>query len=237
MRNAKQDAQNAAPERATKRFSFKMEDYQPEEGIFNGYGAVFNNVDYGGDIIEPGAFDETLKDWSKVKIFALHDDEGLPIGVPLDLWVDAKGLGIKGQISPTSVGMDVRILIRDRVLTELSIGYEPVEYEFDSDGIRHLKKLVLNEVSVVTWAMNPLATIDDYKGLAQAAVREMKEGRKISGTRLQSLKDARDVLTAIIDEVEGEGKARQPPEKTAGKRRRDPALSRSTKTIIINMEV
>ncbi len=32
-------------------------------GTFSGYGAVFSNEDYGGDVILPGAFTETLAEW------------------------------------------------------------------------------------------------------------------------------------------------------------------------------
>lgn len=45
-------------------------------------------------------------------------------------------------------------------------------------------------------AMNPEATIVGYKGM------ESKEGRKISNARLKRLKDARDVLDAMIKEAE-----------------------------------
>src|SRR5262245_1760553 len=36
-----------------------------EAGTFTGYGAVFNNVDAGGDLIVKGAFKETLREWKK----------------------------------------------------------------------------------------------------------------------------------------------------------------------------
>ena len=39
-------------EHKTKRMSFKMDEYDEEEGVFSGYGAVFETVDSGGDIIE-----------------------------------------------------------------------------------------------------------------------------------------------------------------------------------------
>ena len=39
-----------------KTIEFALEDYDEEEGTFSGYGAVFSNIDSGGDIIEPGAF-------------------------------------------------------------------------------------------------------------------------------------------------------------------------------------
>ena len=43
-----------------KTIAFDVEDYDEEEGIFSGYGAVFSNIDSGGDIIEPGAFTKAL---------------------------------------------------------------------------------------------------------------------------------------------------------------------------------
>ena len=58
--------------REFKRIRFKTNDFNEEEGIFSGYGAVFGNIDSGGDIIEPGAFTKTLAEgWERVKILAL----------------------------------------------------------------------------------------------------------------------------------------------------------------------
>ena len=34
-------------------------------GTFEGYGAVFGNIDAYGDVIQKGAFKETLRDWRK----------------------------------------------------------------------------------------------------------------------------------------------------------------------------
>ncbi|MDR1465433.1 MAG: HK97 family phage prohead protease [Oscillospiraceae bacterium] len=205
----------------TKRFQFKLDEDQPqaEAGVFAGYGAVFGNVDSGGDVIEPGAFTETLKDPSRVKILALHSDTWLPIGVPIELFEDERGLRIVAKISDTALGRDVRVLLRDGVLNELSIGYEPVVWEIDECGVRHLKQVTLWEVSVVTWAMNDQAVISDYKALADDTRRDMKEGRKISGKRITALKEASvamktaaKTIDALVKEAEGEGgKARQPP--------------------------
>ena len=76
-------------EHKTKRMSFKMDEYDEEEGVFSGYGAVFENVDSGGDIIEAGAFKKALEaGCGRVKILALHNDCWLPIGKPLELRED-----------------------------------------------------------------------------------------------------------------------------------------------------
>ncbi|RHV86244.1 HK97 family phage prohead protease [Clostridium sp. OF09-36] len=216
----------------TKRLSFKMDEYDEEEGIFSGYGAVFENVDSGGDIIEPGAFAKALAaGWERVKILALHNDCWLPIGKPLELREDEKGLFLKAKISDTSMGKDIKILLKDGVLNELSIGYEPVVFEFDQAGIRHLKEVDLWEVSVVTWAMNPEAVITDYKSATEEIRRELKEGRKISDARLkslkqvsQSMKDSARMIDSVIEEADG---------KKSVSRRRTPGSRKSREIEIV----
>lgn len=204
-----------------KTMQFKVDAYNEEEGIFSGYGAVFDNVDSGGDIIEPGAFTKTLAEgWERVKILALHNDCWLPIGRPIELREDANGLFLSAKISDTSMGRDIKVLLRDGVLNELSIGYDPIVFDYDGDGIRHLREVKLWEVSVVTWAMNPEAVITGYKSMQETAERaraitgdlllDVKEGRKISNTRLKSLKDvsksmkdAARTIDAVIREASG----------------------------------
>lgn len=147
-----------------KKMRFKMDAYNEEEGIFSGYGAVFENIDSGGDIIEPGAFTKTLAEgWERVKVLALHNDCWLPIGRPVELREEPNGLFISGKISDTTMGRDVKVLLKDGVLNELSIGYDPIIFDYDENGIRHLREIKLWEVSVVTWAMNPEAVITSYK--------------------------------------------------------------------------
>ena len=40
--------------------SLSWEKYDEEQGIVSGYASVFGNVDDGGDVVEPGAFAETI---------------------------------------------------------------------------------------------------------------------------------------------------------------------------------
>jgi len=206
---------------------FNVDDYDEEQGIFSGYGAVFGNIDDGGDIVEPGAFTKTIAEgWERVKILALHNDCWLPIGRPIEIREDAKGLFLKAKVSDTAMGRDIKVLLKDGVLNELSIGYDPIIFDYDETGIRHLREVKLWEVSVVTWAMNPEATITGYKAaeaadravkLTAEAAGEVKEGRKISGARLKTLKDASETmkkaaktLDALIAEVEGDKSKAKP---------------------------
>lgn len=228
----RQIKQNAGPpgsvEREIKTLQFKMDAYNEEEGIFSGYASIFSNVDSGGDIVEPGAFTKTLAEgWERVKILALHNDNWLPIGRPVELREDAEGLYISARISDTSMGRDIKILLKDGVLNELSIGYDPVVYDYDDAGIRHLRELKLWEVSVVTWAMNPEATINGYKSMEETAEmaialqKEIKEGRKISAGRIKALEDAsRQMKQAakLIDTVVKEARGGKEQQKAAGKK-------------------
>ena len=201
--------------REFKKLQFKLDQFDAEEGIFSGYGAIFGNIDSGGDIIEPGAFTNALaKGWERVKILALHNDCWLPIGRPLELREDANGLFLSAKVSDTSMGKDIKVLLKDGVLNELSIGYDPIVFDYDADGIRHLREVELWEVSLVTWAMNPEATVTGYKSMQETmsratamtddVIRDLKEGRKISNARLKSLKDVSSSMKAAartIDEV------------------------------------
>lgn len=207
-----------------KKLQFKIDSFNEEEGIFSGYGAVFGNIDSGGDIIEPGAFTKTLAEgWERVKILALHNDCWLPIGRPLELREDVNGLFLSAKVSDTSMGKDIKVLLKDGVLNELSIGYDPVVFDYDSDGIRHLREVKLWEVSLVTWAMNPAAMVTGYKSMEGAVsqmrnigndiLTELKEGRKISSARLKSLegvsrsmKEAAKVIDTVIREAQGSEK-------------------------------
>ena len=95
----------------------------------------------------------------------------------------------------------------------LSIGYDPVVFDYDENGIRHLREVKLWEISVVTWAMNEQAVITDHKSddaatrieaEAQAIVTEVKAGRKISASRMKSLKDActsMKAATKLLDKI------------------------------------
>lgn len=189
-----------APAREFKSFRFELESADAQTGEFSGYASVFGNVDDCGDIVEKGAFAKTIvEDFARIKILSQHDQCELPIGKPLELREDDKGLYIRGKISNTQKGRDIQTLLRDGVLNELSIGYDAVDYVIDeSTHIRHLKQIKLWEVSIVTWAMNDQATIDDVKSLAEELRAEAKSG-KMSRARLNALKPFIAVVRELVE--------------------------------------
>ena len=106
---------------------------------------------------------------------------------------------IRGKISNTQKGRDIQTLLKDGVLNELSIGYDAIDYEIDEENhVRHLKQIRLWEVSIVTWAMNDQATIDDVKSLAEELRAEAKSG-KMSRARLNALKPFIAVVRELVE--------------------------------------
>lgn len=194
------EKKSSVPARQHKAVKFNLENTDVTTGEFSGYASTFGNLDDGNDIIEKGAFAKTIvADLDRIKILALHNSSWLPVGKPLELREDEHGLFIRGKISDTSMGRDIMTLLRDGVLGELSIGYDAVEFEWDGDsGIRHLKEIKLWEVSIVTWAMNDRATIDEVKSIAETLKAEAASGN-LTEAKANSLKP---FLTAIRELVE-----------------------------------
>lgn len=137
---------------------------QTSKGVIEGHAAVFGNKDSYGDIIQPGAFARTLaNDRGRVKVLWQHDPTE-PIGKPLEMREDDRGLHVTARIAPTRRGQDALVLFDAEIIEELSIGYDAIVEEFDNDkGARLLREIRLWEFSPVTWAANELARITSVK--------------------------------------------------------------------------
>lgn len=148
-----------------------------DNGTFEGYGSVFNNVDGGGDLILPGAFSESLaaRPARKVKMLWQHDTHQ-PIGHYTEAFEDAKGLYVKGVLNQeVAKAREVLAMLREGEVDGLSIGYRVTHDEIDrSLGIRRIIKCDLFEVSVVTFPMNPESTVRNVKGGAPTK-RELEQ--------------------------------------------------------------
>lgn len=150
-----------------KSFPFVLTKEVDDEGRFEGYAAVFGNVDSQRDIIEPGAFKKTLEDNPEVPILWQHDAYE-PIGVSVEMKEDENGLHIVGQLAmDVQRAREARSLMRLGAIKGLSIGYRAIKPTFDN-GVRRLKEVALKEFSPVTFPANELATVVSVKGLNQS---------------------------------------------------------------------
>lgn len=157
--------------------SFAIHESDLEAGTFGGLAAAFNTMidTWVPTRIKAGAFAKTLADnaqKARVKILYQHNYDW-PIGIPVTMEENSDGLLVKGKISQTQQGKDVIMLMKDKVLTEMSIGFDPIRHEMVDEGIavgqvRHITEIRLWEFSPVTFGANPDAKINSVHSLFQS---------------------------------------------------------------------
>jgi len=130
-----------------------------------GYGAVFGNVDSDNEIIEPGAFANSISG-REPKMAWQHDLREL-VGRWDEFREDGHGLVVKGRVAArTQRGADAVELLEMGALKGLSVGFRTIKSQMDYDtGVRKLLEIDLWEVSLVSLASNPLANVTDFKSV------------------------------------------------------------------------
>ena len=132
-----------------------------EEGAFEGYASLFGVPDLSGDIIEPGAFSDSLakRGASGVRLLWQHDPTD-PVGVWLSFTEDAWGLKVRGRLSlEAQRARDIHALLKTGAVDGLSIGFRTERARRESSGMRRIFRLDLWEVSIVTFPMAPGARV------------------------------------------------------------------------------
>ena len=124
------------------------------DGIVEAYVSIFGNVDSANEIVEKGAFAESLANKMPKVVWSHNWDE--PIGKVLVAREDEKGLYCKFQlVLDVQKAAEAYALLKAGATDEFSIGYSVDESNVDAQGIRHLTKLTLYEVSPVMVGANP----------------------------------------------------------------------------------
>lgn len=158
-------------------------------GYFEGYGAIYGNIDRGGDLIEPGAFAKSLheintKGYGMPPMYYNHDQRGGTIGVWEKASEDSKGLEMAGRI----IGLDAEFgkmnyaRVREGAVKGMSIGFRipPGGYKRGTgkggEPLRYLKQINLAEVSLVDDPMNPLARVSFIKSNSLYLPEDLKAG-------------------------------------------------------------
>lgn len=156
-----------------------------DEGIVEGYGSIFGNEDSYGDIVAPGAFEETLaeaKASGRLPAMLWQHDPSEPIGVWTDMAEDKRGLRVRGKFADTQRGREAFNLVKMGALSGLSIGYSTVGVEFDDESeTRTLTKVKLWEVSPVTFPANDRARITRVKSVDIKTERDFERFLRDAG--------------------------------------------------------
>lgn len=181
-----------------KELSLKDATVKAEERIVEGYASTWD-LDQVADVIHKGAFQKSLQERfpaGKIKVLRDHMD---PIGKPIEMYEDDKGLFVRAYISPTPLGDETLQLAKDGVIDRFSIGFgiPHGKSEIDDNGVRHIYEAKLYEFSLVTFPANEAAVLTAVKSLRQ----KLQAGSMT----------AEDVALALDIKSEGE------PQDTSGK--------------------
>jgi len=184
-----------------------------DAGNFEGYAAVFNNVDLGDDVIIPGAFTKVKTTRSgKLKLALYHDLTRL-VGLA-DFTQDDHGLLVKGKVNQAvSYAKDAYELMKAGILDSMSIGFNTIKADFEERAgrtIRVIKEAELWEASFVPFGMNPAAQVLTVKSdirLFENALRDrmglsQKEAAAVASLGYPALRrDGGSEATAIVEEL------------------------------------
>ncbi|AVX22817.1 HK97 family phage prohead protease [Pseudomonas syringae pv. atrofaciens] len=182
-----------------------------EAGNFEGYAAVFNNVDLGDDVILPGAFTKVKTTrGGKLKLALYHDLTRL-VGAA-DYTQDDHGLLLKGKVNlAVSYARDAYELMKSEILDSMSIGFNTIKADFEERAgrrVRIIKEAELWEASFVPFGMNPEAQVLTVKSdirLFENALRErmglsQKEAAAVASLGYSALRrDGGSEATAIVE--------------------------------------
>jgi HK97 family phage prohead protease len=133
-----------------------------EAGSFEGYGAIFGNIDRDGDIVARGAFAASLK--ARLPALLWQHNAKEPIGRFDMVREDEKGLYVRGRLSMEGRGREAYELLKMGALDGLSIGFVTREASRDArTGARTIHRAELMEISLVTFPANEMARVTSVK--------------------------------------------------------------------------
>jgi HK97 family phage prohead protease len=153
-----------------------------------GYASLFGAADHGGDVVQKGAYDASLKRLAKVrsgvKMLWQHDPTR-PIGVWDEVREDPRGLYVRGRLLlEVQAAREAHVLLQAGAIDGLSIGYRTIRSEKAQSGQRLLHEIELWEVSLVTFPMLPEARVqadvsDAEADLARTLAESFREAREM----------------------------------------------------------
>lgn len=180
-----------------------------ELGRFTGYVSIFDNVDFGGDIVRRGAFKKTLEEKKGKLIGLFNHDKNKIIGFAK---LEEDEVGLKIVDGRLNLEIEEAKNIYSNIIKGREFGIEsPYKFSFGYDIIqasplvvegRHyfeLTELKLWEWSFVTFPMNDMTHIVDIKSLDGRKKNELREFYEfcVSG-RVPYSKEIKQKLITIL---------------------------------------
>lgn len=183
------------------------------EGTFTAYASVFGVTDSYGDVVVKGAFEKTLAAWSEsgnpIPLLFGHNlsDPDYNIGAVKSATEDDHGLLVECELDlDNPKAAQVYRLLKGKRINQMSYAYDIVDAKSaksdDGASIQELHDLRLYEISVVTVGANPETEVLAVKHTLEGLAAATKAGRTISAANEKSLRQAADLITAVLSSID-----------------------------------
>lgn len=178
------------------------------ERIIEGYASTWDK-DSVDDVIKQGAFAKSIREGLPAKRIKMLWQHKYPLGMPLEMTEDSKGLYAKARVSKTRLGDEALELMSDGVVDRMSIGFTIPQGKSicDAKGVRIISEVKLMEFSPVTFPANENAAITAVKSLTDAIAAGDKLNSSELAKALASMKALIESLEPLFSTQEDE----QPP--------------------------
>ena len=170
------------------------------------------------DIVEPSAFEDTIKQYMTNPIVLLQHDMDKPIGNVIEASIDDKGLFIKARITEDTDGVFSKL--KNGVLRTFSIWYRVKDFETEENTDAEwnyvftniIKALELFEISLVSVPANPFALVKSFDSCF--AKEEEQEEEKVEEETTEEVVEEEKIEEAPAEEVDAEKKDNEEKEDT-----------------------
>ena len=185
-----------------KSFEMKAADNGSIEGYFSTYDKTPDSY---GDIIEPGAFTETIKareESGHPFPLCFNHDFSAVIGAVDSVKDTEKGPFISAHFLDTQLAQDVRKMLQSGAIYQFSFAYDvlgarkPTEEEEKAGVTNVLTKLEVFEISVVTVPANQNAVATEVKSVEP----ETKQGRRNRKADEEIIRNCIKSLESLLDD-------------------------------------
>lgn len=147
-----------------------------DNGRFEGYASVFDEIDSVRDRVASGAFADTLRAHrrkGRLPPMLWQHDAREPIGVWREMFEDKRGLFVRGELFVNDIprARQAYKLMQEKAISGLSIGFRVLESDLDpKTGSRTLTKIDLMEVSMVTFPALENARVSSVKNALSSGI-------------------------------------------------------------------
>ncbi len=204
-----------------------------QQRVISGYAAVCSNLDRVGDIIDPAAFTKCLSEKapSDIAVFIGHKTNTLPVGIPIALKADGKGLYSETLIKPGPIGDDLletaAFLQRHGRSLGMSIGYRTRGSKMERVNGKLVRRLMDVDVAEYSFAAsqsiaNPEALVVGVKAAAEYHIEQQADGWHVmddaDGDDLGTYDSRAEAQTAIDGLMNEENEPEDDADKPAAKK-------------------